>query len=344
MGKAKRVLALVLSMAMGIMMISGCGTGKAASSSESDTSSSDKNYSDIKVGLVLTGSSKDGGWSQLAADALANAQKDYGCKTDFSENVATTDIEPTISGYADAGYNIVIAHGAEFLDTCKTVAATYPNTIFICTSAMSGKAPNVAGIDFDGYTGGFLVGTALALATESNKIGVVEASEEGASAEWLRGVKEGSAYINKDCQVLSMNTGSWDDASKAKQAVDSLESQGVDAVTENCDAAGAGAVEECDALGLINVGWNNDYSQYGKSCMISFRQDITLGAEVAIKNAMDGKLKGQDNVIEIGAADGVIKVTDYAGTYANSLSDEKKAKLKEMYDMACGGKNLDDLN
>ena len=55
---------------------------------------------------------------------------------------------------------------------------------------------------------------------------------------------------------------------------------------------------------------------------------------MAIKNAMDGKLKGQDNVIEIGAADGVIKVTDYAGTYANSLSDEKKAKLKEMYDMA----------
>ena len=143
---------------------------------------------------------------------------------------------------------------------------------------MSGKAPNVAGIDFDGYTGGFLVGTALALATESNKIGVVEASEEGASAEWLRGVKEGSAYINKDCQVLSMNTGSWDDASKAKQAVDSLESQGVDAVTENCDAAGAGAVEECDALGLINVGWNNDYSQYGKSCMYKeMKRDLEEG-------------------------------------------------------------------
>lgn len=357
MKKIKRFCAIALSLAMGAMLLAGCGssssnTSKSTSSSDSKASSSaaesttsgSKDYSKIKVALVLSGSSKDGGWSQLAADALKNAEKDYGCKADFSENVASTDYESTISGYADAGYSIVVAHGAEFLNACKAVAGNYPNTLFICNSALEGKSPNVAGVDYDGYRGGFIVGTAMASVTKSNKVGVVEASEEGASAEWLRGVKEGAAYTKAGCEVISMNTGSWDDASKAKQAVDSLSSQGVDVVSENCDAAGAGAVQECDSLGIMNVGWVGDFSKYGESCFISFIQDVCYGTEVVIKKAMDGELKGQDKVYEVGAADGVIKMTDYAGKYKDSITDEQKAQIEKIFKMACAGDDLDALN
>lgn len=353
MKRLKRFLAIGLALAMGAMTLSGCGsssTGSTTSSSDSSTSSSSssttsskKNPSDYKIGLVLSGSSKDGGWSQLAADALANAAKDYGCKTNFSENVATTDFETTISGYADQGYDIVVAHGAEFLNACKAVAAKYPNTLFVCNSALEGQAPNVAGIDYDGYKGGFLVGATMALASKTNKVGVVEASEEGASALWLKGTKDGAAYINKDCQVISINTGSWDDASKAKQAVDSLSSQGADVVSENCDAAGAGAVQECGTLGLLNVGWVGDFSKYGDACFVSFIQDVCYGTEVVMKKAMEGELKGQDNVYEIGAADGVVKMTEYTGKNANALTDEQKAKVKDLFDKACKGEDFSAL-
>jgi len=293
--------------------------------------------------LVLAGSSKDGGWCQLAADALANTAKDYGCKTNFSENVATTDYETTISGYADQGYDIVVAHGAEFLDACKSVAANYPNTLFIVNSSMEGQSPNVSAVDYDGYRAGFMVGATMALASKSNKVGVVEASEEGASALWLKGTKDGSAYINKDCQLVSINTGSWDDASKAKQAVDSLSSQGVDVVSENCDAAGAGAVQECGSLGMLNVGWVGDFSKYGDACFVSFIQDVTLGTEVAIKKAMDGELQGKGEAYEIGAKDGAIKITDYTGPNANALTDEQKAKVKDLFDKASQGVDFSTL-
>jgi len=334
---------------MGLMLLEGCAksassgtdsSSSSASTTESSSTADSKKPSDYKIALILNGSSKDGGWCQQASDALSAVAKEYGCKTDFSENVSTTDYEMTISGYADAGYDIIIAHGSEFLNACKAVASNYPNTLFICNSAMEGQAPNVAGVHYAGFDGGYFVGATLGLVTKTNKIGVVEASEEGANAEWLKGVKAGAASVNKDSSVLSINTDSWDDASKAKQAVDSLVSQGVDAVSENCDAAGIGAVEECGSEGIYNVGWNMDCSKYGDTCFTSVLCDTSYGLQVAIKEAVEGKIKGRNEAYKIGAPEGIFKFTDYTGKFANALTDEQKDTLKGILQKACDGAEL----
>lgn len=295
-------------------------------------------YSKLKIALMLSGSAKDGGWSQMAADAATTIKDKYGCTVNFSESIPTTDYESTMRGYADAGYNIIVSHGAEFLDTAKLVAPSYPKTTFVCTSAGSGQEPNLTGIDFATYQLGFLNGAACAMASDNKKIGAVASNEISSLVAWAKGVVEGAKYIDPSSQVTTIYTGSYDDPLKAKQAVDALQQKGCDTITQNADACGVGAVQESSALGLINVGAVSDQRTLGDNCFISVTQDAKLGIEAAIDKAVQGTLKA--GFVNMGAAEGVIALTDYSGKYANKLTDAQKATLKELWQKSYDGVDL----
>ena len=125
----------------------------------------------------------------MRAIAASTVAAKYGCTVNFSESVATTDIENTIRGYADAKYDIVFAHGAELFDASKQVAKDYPDTKFINSCAFSGQEPNLTGVDFGAYELGFLNGLACAYATEAKKVGVIIAVESDSMLTWVEGIK-----------------------------------------------------------------------------------------------------------------------------------------------------------
>ena len=348
----KKGIALLLSVGMAVGVFSGCGndqsntssggTGSAAASAASTAGTAVTDYSKVKIGLMLTGSAKDGGWSQLAAEAMQEVKQKYpGCTVNVSESIASTDYESTMRGYADAGYTIIVAHGTEFLDTAKQVAPEYPDIKFINTSAMTGQDPNLTAIDFATYQLGFLDGAACAMATKTKKIGVIGSNKIDSAVTWANAVADGAKYIDASCQTFPVYTGSYDDALKAKQAVDALKQQGVDTVTQDADACGIGAVQECDALGLMNVGTITDQTKEGDSCFVSIIQDSKLGIERAIDRAIQGQLPA--GFVSMGAAEGVISLSDYSGKYANVLTDEQKATLKDLWQKAHDGVDLKTL-
>ena len=320
----KKVIALMLSLVMVLGLLAGCGNKQ----SDSDKKKDGKDYSNVKIGVMLSGSANDGGWSQMAADAAKAASKDYpGSTVNYSESISATDFESTMRGYADAGYTIIVSHGAEFLDAAKLVSKEYPNITFICTSAQSGQEPNLTGIDFATYQLGFLNGAACAMATKTKKIGAVGSNEIDSIIAWCNGVIAGAKYIDPECEVFPVYTGSYDDALKAKQAVDALQQKGVDIVTQNADACGVGAV--------------SDQTTIGESCFISVIQDAQLGITVAIEQAVEGTLK--PGFVSMGASVGVITLTDYAGKYADVLSKEQKATLQDLWQKSYDGVDLSTL-
>ena len=231
----KKLFALVLSLVMALSLVA-CG-GNKDNAGSGDTGSGDSgteqpggsttDYSNVKIGVLLSGSSKDGGWSQMAADAATAAAATYpGSTVNFTEMLAATDFESAMRAYADAGYTIIVAHGAEFLDASKLVSAEYPDITFINTSAqeagMAGAPANLTGIDFATFQLGFLNGAACAMATNAKKIGAVGSMEVDSLIAWVQGVKAGAAYIDPSCEVIDVWNGTFDDALKAKQAVDAM--------------------------------------------------------------------------------------------------------------------------
>ncbi len=344
----KRMFASLLSLAMALGLLTACGsnsastTQKPAKETANPSESSDTaDYSSLKIGLVLTGNANDGGWNQMAADAASTVASKYGCTVNYTESVAATDIESTIRGYADAGYDIVLAHGAELFDASKQVAKDYPDTKFINTSAFSGQEPNLTGIDFGAYELGYLNGIACAYATDTKKIGVIIAVESDSMLTWAEGIKDAAQYVDESIQVTVVATGTFDDPIKAKQATDALAEQGCDVITQNADACGNGAVEECDALGLMNVGAVGDQSTYGESCFISVMQDAHLGIETAVAEAIEGTLPS--GAVVMGANAGVVYLTDYTGKYADLLTADQKAALQDLWQQAHDGVDLSTL-
>lgn len=344
----KKLFALLLSLTLVAGLLAGCGSSDADADTNTETGTGTEetgdtadtaDYSDVKIGLLLSGSANDGGWSQMAAEAAAAASEKYpGSTVNYTESLASTDYESTMRGYADAGYTIIVSHGAEFLDAAKLVSQEYPDITFICTSAQSGQEPNLTGIDFATSQLGFLNGAACAMASETKKIGAVGSNEIDSIIAWAEGVEAGAKYIDPECEVTTVYTGSYDDALKAKQAVDALQQQGVDIVTQNADACGVGAVEECDALGLMNVGAVSDQTSLGESCFISVIQDAQLGIETAIEEAIDGTL--EPGFVSMGASVDVIRLSDYSGIYADVLTDEEKATLQDLWQQSYDGVDL----
>jgi|GEM_PF-233685 len=371
----RKLMAVITVLSMGSVFLSACGGGSSATTAAAVTTAAaaktettaaakaadttaaaaattaatsgtksaitQKDKKDLKIGLMLSGSANDGGWSQMAADASKAVSQKYGCTVNFTESVPSSDYESVMRGYADGGYDIIVSHGAEFLDTAKLVAKDYPNCWFICTSAQSGQEPNLSGVDFATEQLGFLNGVACAMATKSKKIGAVGSNKIDSIIAWQKGVEEGAKYVDPSCTVTTVYTGSYDDALKAKQAVTALSEQGCDTFTQNADACGAGAVQACDEMGFKDVGAVSDQTTLGKSCFISVIQDAQFGIQEAIEEALNGKLAA--GAVSMGAKEGVISLSQYSGDYKDILTADQKAKLQEVYDKAKSGEDISKL-
>ena len=184
-------------------------------------------------------------------------------------------------------------------------------------------------------------GLACAYATETKKVGVIIAVESDSMLTWVEGIKDAVKYVDESIEVVVVATGSFDDPIKAKQATDAMASKGCDVITQNADACGNGAVEECDALGLVNVGAVGDQSAYGESCFLSVIQDAHQGIAAAIDEAINGTLK--PGPVVMGANANVVYLTGYTGKYANLLTDEEKATLQSVWQQAHDGIDLHTL-
>ena len=338
----KKIVALCLAAFMAVGLLAACGSSSSDSSSTGNAdASAEKDTSDIKIGLLLSGSSNDGGWSQLAADGVKEAAEALGCSYDFSENLASTDFESTMRGYADAGYDIIVAHGAEFLDTSKLVAPEYEDVMFINTSAQNGQTPNLAAIDFGSYQTGYLTGMALGLVSENGKIGVVCGMEGDTTVVCNNALIDGAMAVNdkvtKD-SVQIVYTGSYDDQLKAKQAAQELINSGCDAISENADRAGIGAIQQCEESGVPNIVCATDYSDEGDTVGLCVYQDVAHGIAVAIEEAAAGTLDISDGATNMAAAEGVVCMTDFKG---DILSEDAQATLKQAYEDAVAGKYLE---
>ena len=103
------------------------------------------NIKDLKIALLTDGLFSDAGWGAFGYNAARALEIKYGYDIDFKENVAIPDIEITLREYANAGYDLIIAHGFEWGAPAIKVAKDYPNTKFVIFTGLV-NATNVASI------------------------------------------------------------------------------------------------------------------------------------------------------------------------------------------------------
>jgi len=217
----------------------------------------------LKIAVLSSGSANDGGWNQLAADALKKVQSDLHAKGKFMEKVPADQAADRMRDFITSDYDLVIGHGYEFFAPAREAAKDSGKTKF----AVSGSAdldPNVAALDFDLSQACYQIGIIAAKVSKTGKIGFIGGERIPSLESCYRGLVAGARSVNPKIVVLEAYT-SWDKPEISKSQTETYIHQGVDVVFQDVDSASRGvleAVKEANAkktTGLVyTFGSNSD--------------------------------------------------------------------------------------
>jgi len=266
MKKAGKLIALALG---AVMLMSGCGSSassskaatsaKASSSAKSAVSSAKTTDSKKKkVALILPGKKDDVSFNQAMYEGMEKYAKEHSDTIDLKvvENVyEVADIEPTLLDFASQGYDVVFGHGFQFMEPIVKVAPQYPKTDFLLGTGYE-SVDNSAIYDVELESGGYLMGVIAALATKTNKIGVIGGADASEIYRGHEGYKLGAKSVNPNIEIQEIYTGDWTDTAGAKEAAIGMYDSGVDVIWHSGDGIGLGVVQaaaEKDKYCLGNV-------------------------------------------------------------------------------------------
>ncbi|MGI9860193.1 BMP family protein [Moorella naiadis] len=337
------LLILLLATAL---VFSGCGGAKQSGSNANQANQgaqtgADSKAGDFKVALVLNGPINDNGWNAAGYNGLKTVEKELGVKTTYSENVSKSDQEEVLRGYATQGYNIVFAHGFEFVDTAKKVAPEFPKTIFIVTNGYFSDK-NISSFSVNSAEMGFLEGAAAAILSKSKKVAAIGGEETTPIKLGIEGFKQGAKYIDPNVEVLSTYIGSFSDVGKMKEVAMSMINQGVDVVLGNANQAGLGAIQAAKEKNVYAIGSSSDQHAVAPDNVVtSGVQNIGKAMSFMAKTVMDGNYK--PDVYMVGVKEGAVFLAPLYD-FEQKLPADIVKKIKQVPEDIKSGKVKIDLD
>jgi basic membrane protein A len=297
----------------------------------------------VKIALLTDGLFSDAGWGAFGYNAALSLEKKYGHDLDFKENVAIPKIEITLREYANAGYNLIIAHGFEWGSPAIKVAKDHPNTKFVIFTGLV-NATNVASIFPMQQEGTYLLGALAAMMSKTNVIGFVGGEKYPNLINILEGYKQGAKEINPNIRILSTYLDDWDNPIKGKEAALAQINEGAaDFLLHVADTSGLGVIEAAKEKKIFAFGAVSDQNKLTPNTVLtSFVLDVEKAFDQAIKMIQKGNFSGQ--VFKPGleyykgaSGDGIIYIAPFY-RLENSVPEDVKIKFNQLKEDIINGK------
>lgn len=210
---------------------------------------------DVRIALLCTGSTTDGGWNQLAKEGAEAAAAKIGAKLTILQKVPQDRASSEIFDFVAEDYRLVIAHGYEYLEPAAKVAAEIGEgavtRIAVCGADVA--RPGIVTIDFDVSHASYQAGIVAARVSKSGKLGFIGGAPIPSVKACYRGFLAGARSINPDINVAETYT-SWDQPQQNKAQTEALLQVGVDVVYHDVDAASLGVFEAIRAANQAKPG------------------------------------------------------------------------------------------
>ena len=286
----------------------------------------------VKIALVIPSTIDDMAWSQAMYSGILNVQKAMGedmVELDVSERLwNAVDAGSAIIQYAGEGYDIVIAHGAQYQSLLNDIAPDFPNTTFAYGTGYAADHPNIFAYDPFAQEGSYLLGIIAGLITKSNIIGIVGPVESGDAIKFNKGFSQGVASVNPDAEVRVAYTGSFGDSVAAGEIADSHITAGADVLTGTAQQS-VGAIRVADDFD--NVYWlssDMDQSSLAPNTILASQiYNFTKVISDMIENRSNGVLGGTH--LPLTLENGMLELI-----YNNNLSSVVSSELKEKVETA----------
>ena len=288
----------------------------------------------FRVAVVAPSASNDLAFTQSMYDAV-NVLLDAGQINDIAITDGTFIVEDAaaaIRGYAEEGYDLVIAHGSQYGGPLQEIAPDFPDVSFAWGTAVDTFGlDNVYSYSVRSDLGGYVNGVVAAQLSESGVIGVIGPIEVGDAKLYVDGFAAGATAQNPDVEVNIVYTGSFADVALAAEAAQSHISAGADVLTGSAQMV-VGATGVAQENGVLWFGTQANQTSLGEDIVVAsqvYRWEVvlsqvvdqvkagTLGGETFIMTFEDGGLDIQFNeAMDISAA-----VMDSAQATIDGLSD-----------------------
>jgi len=193
----------------------------------------------VKVALIIENTIDDKGWCQAMHDGILAAQKQLPGRIEYSytEKMKPVDAGSAARQYVAQGYDIIIAHGAQYKNLILEMAEEYPNVSFAFGTSAEIGPKNVFTYMPESEETGYLSGLIAGMTTKKNIIGLVGPVDAGDAARYNRGFVLGVQAVNPKAKVMVAHSGSFSDFVKAGEIAQSQIRAGADVLTGSSQQA-----------------------------------------------------------------------------------------------------------
>lgn len=187
----------------------------------------------VRIALVAPSASNDLAFTQSMVDALDALGGSRDIEVDVTDGTfVVEDAGAALRGYAEDGYDLVIAHGTQFGAPLEEIAPEFPDVSFAWgTSSDTKGLDNVFAYTTRADEGGYVMGTMAAELSESGTIGVIGPVDAGDAALYVDGFEAGVSAEDPEATVNVNWTDSFSDTALAAEAAQSLLANGADVLT-----------------------------------------------------------------------------------------------------------------
>lgn len=264
----------LLFVLMASFVLAACATPVAAPASSGEAAATaapaeaaDDAAAPVRVALILPSTINDVSWSQSIYTSLKELQAEMGedaLEIAYTENMwSVPDAAIAIRDYASSGYNLVIAHGAQYGDSLMDIAAEFPEVSFAWgtttnTGADKGLS-NIFAYEPRGDEAGYVTGVLAANLTESKIIGLVGPVDAGDAKLHVDGFLAGVKATDPETQVNVSFTGNFGDTALAAEAANTHIKAGADVLTGSSQQV-VGAIGVAKENGIPWLGVQADQS------------------------------------------------------------------------------------
>ncbi len=256
----------------------------------------------FRIAIVMPSATTDLAWSQAGYDALVEIQQQLGgedaVEIAYTEGMFdVTAAAEALRGYAEDGYDLVIAHGTQYGTSLFELAPDYPETAFAWGTAtdtgVDQGLTNIYAYEAGAEQGGYVNGVMAAMLSEAGTIGIVGPVPAGDALLYINGFQQGVLATNPDANILLAYTGSFGDTALAAETANTQISAGADVLTGSAQQV-PGAIDAVQAVGGYWFGTQSDQSgNWPETVVASQVYNWTPVVGSMIENVLKGTLGGE---------------------------------------------------
>lgn len=337
MKRIRKMLSLVLVLAMTAVLLSACGNNSGGNGGNGGNSGGEgggeKSAADYKIVLILPGEVNDQGWNASNYAGLLTCNEELGTNMEYVENVQSADFESTFREYCERGYDIIMAAGSQFDEAAATVAASYPDTRFMIVNGANAELENLSPLFPKEYEASYLAAIVAGSITETGKFAMIGGESNQAMENLMAVYGKTAVEIAKERGISDASynlayANSWSDIALGKQMGESMIDEGADVVFAYANELGLGAIDAAISKGVYVVGYSSDQTVIDPNVVVaSIDFDFSTMYKWAIESYLNGELAG-GTLHEVGIAEDIF-VPIYTDNISQDVKDRVDAAIEE---------------